>query len=330
MPYSNDILIQAKDRLTERRLSAQRAADYRREQLYLQEPRLQEIDRELSRIGIDTAKTILKNSDSIADMQQLADRSLALQKEYNEILGRLGFDPEDLEPVYVCKKCSDTGYIELDNRTVVCDCLKKLMSDIACEQLNANSPLQLCTFESFSLDYYSDQPDQNGSIPLNRMSNILNYCRNYADTFSLSSRSIIMRGATGLGKTHLSLAIANEVIRKGMSVVYVSAPDILSRLEREHFSYQYKEEESIFNSLIKCDLLIIDDLGTEFISQFSVAAVYNLFNSRILAGKPIIMNTNLTLNELLSTYSQRFVSRMMGSCDKLDFIGDDIRPRLKA
>ena len=329
MPYSNEILIQAKDKLAERRLSAQRAADYKREQLYIQEPRLKEIDRELSQIGIDTAKTILKNSDSAVSMRELADLSLALQNEYCAILDRLGFSPSVLEPIYACDKCKDTGYVELDNRTIVCECLKKLMSEIACEQLNADSPLQLCTFESFKLDYYSNVPDRNGNIPLNRMSNIFNYCRQYADTFSQSSRSIIMRGATGLGKTHLSLAIANEVIRKGMSVVYTSAPDILSKLEREHFSYQYKNEEYTFNSLIKCDLLIIDDLGTEFISQFSVAAIYNIFNSRILAGKPIILNTNLTMNELLTTYSQRFVSRVMGSCDKLDFIGEDIRPALR-
>lgn len=330
MPYSNDILIRAKEILSERRLNAVRTADYKREQLYTQEPRLQEIDRELSQIGIDTAKTILKSDDSRVNMQELADRSLLLQNEYNEILDKLGFQSSDLEPAYQCANCSDTGYIETDNRTVVCDCLKKLMSDLACEQLNSDSPLKLCTFDSFRLDYYSDQPDQNGNIPLNRMSKIFNYCVDYADNFSLDSRSIVMRGATGLGKTHLSLAIANTVIRKGMSVVYVSAPDILSRLEREHFSYQYKEEESTFNSLLKCDLLIIDDLGTEFVSQFSVSAVYNIFNSRILSGKPMIINTNLSVNELLTTYSQRFVSRMMGSCDKLDFIGEDIRPLLRA
>ncbi len=328
MPYSNDILMQAKDVLAERRMNAQRAADYKREQLYLQEPRLREIDRELSRIGTETAKTILKTKESAFSMQQLAEKSLALQSEYNALLDKIGFSAADLEPVYVCDKCGDTGYIEQDNRTIVCECLKKLMSDIACEKLNADSPLELCTFESFDLSYYSDQPDANGTVPLNRMSNIYNYCRDYADNFSVYSRSLIMRGATGLGKTHLSLAIANEVIRKGMSVVYVTAPDILSRLEREHFAYQYREEENTFNSLMRCDLLIIDDLGTEFISQFTVATVYNIFNSRILSGKPMIMNTNLTMNELLTTYSQRFVSRVMGSCDKLDFIGEDIRPRL--
>lgn len=328
MPYSNDILVQAKDLLAERRLAAQRAADYRREQLYQQVPRSREIDRELSQIGVDTAKTILKSSDPAPSMRELADRSIALQNEYSEILMQLGLQNDALEPVYVCDKCNDTGYIEKDNRTVACDCLKKLMGDIACEKLNAESPLELSTFESFDLKYYSGRPDSTGSVPLNRMSNIFNYCRDYADSFTAASRSLIMRGATGLGKTHLSLAIANEVLRKGMSVVYVSAPDILSKLEREHFTHQYHDEENTFNSLMKCDLLIIDDLGTEFVTPFTVSTVYNIFNSRILSGKPIIMNTNLTINELLTTYSQRFVSRMMGSCDKLEFIGEDIRPKL--
>ena len=328
MPYSNDILVQAKEKLAERRMNALKAADYKREQLYLQEPRLKEIDRELSQIGIDTAKAVLKASSPAVSMRQLAERSMELQHEYEQLLERYGFTSEVIEPHFDCEKCADTGYIEADNRTIVCDCLKKLMSDIACEHLNAESPLQLCTFESFKLDYYSDQPDQSGSVPLNRMSKIFNYCRDYADTFSASSRSILMRGATGLGKTHLSLAVANEVLRKGMSVIYVSAPDILSKLEREHFSYQYQNEENTFGALMKCDLLIIDDLGTEFVTPFTVSTVYNLFNSRILTGKPMIINTNLTLNELLSTYSQRFVSRVLGSCDRLDFIGEDIRPRL--
>ena len=328
MSYSNETFRKAKDRLDERRAQAVRAADYRREQLYAAEPRLKQIDRELSEIGASLAFAVLKTGNTAVNVQQLADRSIALQREYTDILHKLGENADATEPHYTCQKCRDTGYVEENNRTLVCDCLKKLLADVACESLNAESPLELSTFDSFRLDLYSDRPDHNGTTPLSRMSNIYNYCRHYADTFSLASRSVLMRGATGLGKTHLSLAIANEVIRKGMSVVYVSAPDILSRLEREHFTYQYAKEEDTFSSLVKCDLLILDDLGTEFVSQFSVAAVYNLFNSRILAGRPIIMNTNLTLNELLTTYSQRFMSRVLGACDRLEFIGEDIRPRI--
>lgn len=328
MPYSNELLTQAKDRLAERRRSAVMTAEYKREQLCRRAPRLAEIDRELGVIGASAARSVLKSGDASATMDQLAQQSLALQEEYNAILRSMDVDPASLEPQFSCEHCHDTGYIELDNKTIICDCLKKLMSDIACERLNADSPLSLCTFESFRLDYYSNAPDSNGTSPLSRMTKIYHYCLRYADTFSSSSRGILMRGATGLGKTHLSLAIANEVMRKGMSVVYVSAPDILSKLEREHFSYRYDAEEDTFRSLTKCDLLIVDDLGTEFTSQYSIATVYNLFNTRILTGKPMIMNTNLTLNELLELYSQRFVSRVLGACDRLDFIGEDIRPRL--
>ena len=328
MPYSNDILNRAKDRLAERRVSAQAAAESKRERAYERNPRLREIDRELTAVGASTALVILRSGSAEENMRLLAEKSLALQEEYARELMKIGLKPEDLEPAYHCPACRDTGYVERDNCTVICGCLLKLMTDISCESLNALSPLQLSTFESFKLDYYSDRPDANGSVPLNRMSKIYNYCREYADNFSLSSKGILMRGATGLGKTHLSLAIANELIRKGFSVVYVSAPDILSQLEREHFTYQYHAEADTFGSLVRCDLLILDDLGTEFITPFSTSTVYNLFNSRILAGKPVIMNTNLSPEELVSNYSQRFLSRVMGSCDILEFIGKDVRPRL--
>ena len=309
-------------------MNALKIAEMKREQLYRQYPRLAEIDRELGELGASAAVAVLRSGSAAEHLEELSRRSHELQNEYNAILESAGLPANALEPVFVCPKCSDTGYIERDNMTVTCECFKKLMSDISCESLNEASPLELCTFDSFSLNYYSDRPDANGSVPRVRMTKILGYCRKYADEFTPASKGILMRGATGLGKTHLSLAIANEVIRKGYSVVYVSAPDILAKLEREHFSYKYDSEQDVFNSLIRCDLLIIDDLGTEFMSQFSVASVYNIFNSRILSGRPMIINTNLTAAELLSSYSQRFVSRLMGSCDRLDFIGEDIRPRL--
>ena len=328
MPYSNEILNRAKERLAERRAVAEASAELRRETAYVRVPRLREIDRELGQIGAETALTVLKSGGAQYSMDQLAEKSLALQEEFRRELFSIGLKPEDLEPTYHCPVCSDTGYVERDNRTEICGCLSKLMSDVSCESLNALSPLTLSTFESFKLGYYSDRPDANGSVPLNRMTKIFNYCRNYAESFSTSSKGILMRGATGLGKTHLSLAIANELIRKGFSVIYVSAPDILSKLEREHFTYQYDAEADTFSKLIRCDLLILDDLGTEFVTPFSTSTVYNLFNSRILAGKPVIMNTNLTPEEMVGSYSQRFLSRVMGSCDILEFIGKDVRPRL--
>lgn len=328
MAYTKDIYQKAKERLAERRMNADRIADLKRKELYKRFPELKEIDIELAEIGVKAARSALEKSASDSDMRSLSRRSMQLQDRTEELLKTTGLTSADMEPVYHCSQCCDTGYIEKDNSTYVCECFKKLMSDIECEALNSESPLSLCTFDSFDLNYYDKRPDSSGTAPFNRMSNILKYCLSYADNFTPSSKSILMRGATGLGKTHLSLAIANEVIRKGMSVVYVSTPDILAKIEREHFSYHYQDEENTMASLLKCDLLILDDLGTEFVSQFSIAAVYNIFNTRILNGKPVIMNTNLTLNELLTTYSQRFVSRLMGSCDRLEFIGEDIRMRL--
>ena len=124
---------------------------------------------------------------------------------------------------------------------------------------------------------------------------------------------------------HLSLAIANEVIQNGFGVIYVSAPMLLSTLEKSHFKYDYDTEEETINSLVTCDLLIIDDLGTEFQSSYSTSTIYNIFNSRLLNRKPTIMNTNLTLKDLEKSYSPRFVSRVMGNCAKIDFLGRDIR-----
>ena len=326
MPYSQEIYHIATERLSERRQQALSNADYTREQLFREIPRLREINSELLSVGAAVAKCVVNDSAGDANgIKALSERSLALQEEQYHILSDHNISKDVFEPRYFCKKCSDTGYIERGNRTEVCECLLKLMADIAGEQLSADLPLHDSTFESFSLDYYSKSPDSNGKIPFNRMSNIYHYCVDYADTFSDRSKSILMKGGTGLGKTHLSLAIANVVIRKGMSVIYVTAPDILSKLEREHFSYRYDEQEDTFKALLKCDLLILDDLGTEFVSDFTRSCVYNLFNSRILAGKPMIISTNLQLEELITTYSQRFVSRLIGSCDRLDFIGSDIR-----
>lgn len=328
MAYSKKIYDIATGKLNARRESALSMAEYRKSEVYTQIPRLREIDEELSSIGASTAKAVLSGQDAVTQLTSLKEKSSALQAEYNQLLTQNGYYKDYLEPMYACERCFDTGYVECNNRTTTCDCFLKLLSATACEELNKISPLSLSTFESFKLDYYNETPDINGNVPYVRMSKIFDYCLNYAKTFTSQSKGILMKGDTGLGKTHLSLSIANEVIRRGYSVVYVSAPDILSQLEREHFSYAYSNEQQLMQSLVECDLLILDDLGTEFTTQFTTTAIYNLFNTRINTGRPVIINTNLTASELEKTYSQRFVSRVMSSCAVLDFIGKDIRALL--
>lgn len=327
MAYGKNIYSKANITLDNRRAKALDEAVLRKEKLYKEINRVEQIDRELVSTSVSIAKTVLKGSNVKAELEKLREHNENLQKERAELLKKYGY-PEDYdEPQYFCAACEDKGSVEKNGKTVVCDCFKKLLTDIACDELNKTSPLSLSTFDSFKLSYYPENMEGQTASPYKRMSKIYDYCISYAYGFGANSKSLLMRGSTGLGKTHLSLAIANEVIKKGYGVVYVSAPDILSKLEKEHFSYNYQKENEITDTLLDCDLLIIDDLGTEFSTQFTTATIYNIFNSRILSKKPIIINTNMTLSELEATYSQRFVSRVIGCCDRLDFIGHDIRAK---
>lgn len=329
MGYSSSVYKAAADKLFERRLNAERNADKRREAIYSEIPRVKELEKEISTCGIRAARAVVKGENVSSEMEKLRDKNLAMQKELKDLLVSNGYPEDVFEPHYLCQKCSDTGYYDQNGKTLVCSCLKNTLAVCACEELNRTAPLSLSTFESFSLDYYDKREDYNlGTSPYIQMSKILAYCRNYAENFSKNSESLLMKGATGLGKTHLSLAIANEVIKKGYGVIYASAPSLITRLEKGYFSNS-DDEDSTLNMLFECDLLIIDDLGTEFHGQFSVSQLYNIFNSRMLSNKPIIINTNLTMHELEKIYTERFVSRINGNAQKLDFLGDDIRIRRK-
>ena len=156
------------------------------------------------------------------------------------------------------------------------------------------------------------------------MENVLEYCQDWARYFTRKSQGLIMLGKTGLGKTHLSLAIAGTVIDRGYNVYYGSVPNIMNKLEKEHFG-RNPSDENLLDELCECDLLILDDLGAEFSTQFTVSCIYNIINSRILSGKPTIISTNLTPNELEDKYTQRITSRIIGSYVSLKFMGRDIR-----
>ena len=193
----------------------------------------------------------------------------------------------------------------------------------AAEELNNNSPLKLCKFSDFSLRYYDDKKsDRSGGMsPREIMAENLEFCRNYAENFHLPCNGIVMRGGTGLGKTHLSLSIAGEVIKKGYSVIYGSAPDLFRKAEQEHFN---RQDGNTVETLLSADLLILDDIGAEFESKFYCSVFYNILNNRMNAAKPTIISTNCDLNELLSRYGDRIVSRLQ-TMDMLMFEGVDVR-----
>lgn len=322
MGYNKDIYEKAKTILSERRNRALSDAENRKNIFYGKYPEAEKIDYILSSTAIKAGKAVLSGKDAKTELEKLKKENLALQNRLEEIYKSAGIDSSYLQVKYNCPKCRDTGYID----GKMCDCMKQLLRETAYAQLNSLSPLSLSTFDSFSLDYYSDSPIDNSTvIPKDRMSKILKFCREYANNFGKGSKSLLMCGTTGLGKTHLSLAIANEVIEKGYGVIYCSAPNILTKLQNEHFSRNKNEESDTEEYLTDCDLLIIDDLGTEFITQFTSSAIYNILNTRIMTAKPTIISTNMSIRELEKSYSQRFVSRIMGESIKLDFAGRDIR-----
>lgn len=329
MGFSSTIYKNAADKLAQKRLAAQKQADLRREEIYSRYPRVKELEQQIAYCGAEAAKTVLRGGDVVAEMTKLKEKNLEFQEELRALLIESGCGENALEPQYSCPRCGDTGYYEQNNCTIMCPCLKRELVACACEELNRTAPLSLCTFESFSVERYSRERDaETGIVPYAHMEKIFKYCKGYAGSFTPQSKSILMKGATGLGKTHLSLAIANEVIRRGYGVIYVSAPSLLSELEKEYFS-RSSSGSGTAEMLADCNLLIIDDLGTEFRTQFSTSQIYQIFNSRILRHKPVIINTNLSMSELEKAYTERFVSRINGAAQKLDFLGDDLRIRRK-
>lgn len=323
MSYSKKTYLTAQAKIEKRRRYALDALEERKSRAYAAIPELHDIQSKIAACGAQVIGAFAKGSGSEgrAFVESLAKQSLSAQEKRKELLKKAGFPEDYLQPRFTCSICEDTGVTE----NGICDCQRKLLTETAKEEIEAYAPLKHSTFESYSLEYYPEAVDANGISPQKRMGEIAQFCKDYASDFSAKSPSLFMHGATGLGKTHLSLAIANKVIEKGFGVVYGSAPNLFGKLEKEHFSRQNPNEQSFEQELLESDLVIIDDLGVEFSTQFTVSCIYNIINSRILSGKPTIISTNLTPNELEDKYTQRITSRIIGSYVSLKFIGRDIR-----
>ena len=322
LAYGREIYEAADRVLRERRRTAEEEAGKRRAKLFRVCPRAEEIEHELASTSVRAAKAVLGGGDSTQALKRLKEKNLLLQAELSRLQEQYGAG--SLEPVYACPNCRDTGY--MDGR--MCSCLKGLLRKESYRRLNELTPLALSTFSSFSLEYYSDEPREDRPSDREIMRNTLRFCIAYARQFGPGSPNLILTGGTGLGKTHLSLAIANEAIQKGCGVVYSSVGSLITKLENEHFGRDSGTETT--NSLRSCDLLILDDLGTEFRSSFSSAAIYSLVNSRLLLERPTIISTNLSTKEMTNFYSERFASRIIGSYHRIAFVGRDIRQQKRS
>lgn len=322
MGYSVEVFEETQQIINNRRLFSEQELEKRRSNLYRKQPRAREIETELVRLSVAAGKAVVTGADIKEQLEKLKKKSLQLQTELSDILKKEGLPANYLEQWFECEKCHDTGIVN----GKMCSCMKTLLKKTAYKHMSLSSRLALTDFDSFSLDYYPDAivPPFNRNLR-QYMSDVLGYCRKYAYGFSLDSGSLLLQGGPGLGKTHLSLAIAKEVIDQGFGVIYVSAPEMLKRLEDEHFGRGSDLRGASEQLMTECDLLIIDDLGTEFVTKFSTTVIYNIINSRLLTGSPMVLNTNLSIKELQEIYGSRMVSRIIGSLDRIEFTGNDIR-----
>lgn len=318
MSFGKDIIAAAMGQKEEMRKTAEKKASGRRAAAYAALPELEKLDMQISAAGSQLAITALSGG----DLAPLREEITRLSERKTSLLHDAGYSPDDFNPVYACGICRDTGFA--DGR--LCACVNTLCAKLSCERMSAEMPLNDSRFDNFDLSYYTDRPADNGIVPRKQMASILQYCKTYAEQFGPASGNLLLMGNTGLGKTHLSLAIAGRVIERGFGVVYGPASRLFERVEREKFSGAgsgYKD------ALLGCDLLIVDDLGTEFSTPFTVALVNDLINTRILEKRATIINTNFGFSELAEKYTSRVTSRLIGCYTVKQFTGQDVRQQIQ-
>lgn len=319
MPFDKKYYEIAHRCLEDRVNSNKQIAENRRIEIHTKIPRYSELECELADTMTRIVGALAERVDNSEELVQQAIQSNSLiQKEMTQLLTKNGYPANYLEPVYTCPKCRDKG--TLDGQW--CDCFKKILQQVAAENLNTGSPLKLSEFSTFRLDFYSDKVDpKTGASHREIMENNLNECISFADNFNGKGKGLLMMGETGLGKTHLSLAIANRVISKGFCVAYGSVPELLRKLNKEQYG---KIEGDTMTLLTECDLLILDDLGAENSTDYTVSILYEIINARQNRNIPMVINTNLDMKIIKAQYEDRLYSRLF-SLSTLIFVGTDNR-----
>ena len=321
MAYDKRLYELADNEIKHRRLSAENALTSRIAEIEDKLPEIAEIRRQLSSTSVELTKLIIRRDKNFkSSFERIKNQNLQGQEMIRSLLKKNGYPENYLEPAYFCPICHDTG-IENDRR---CSCFDKLLNNFAVQKLNEEANMPHCNFEHFDLSYY-DGKTENGVDCHSKMEKNFNFCKNYADVFSRNSTSLFLLGKTGLGKTHLSLSIAKKVTERGFTVAYGSLLNYLRIIEKEHFGRAENPETDTMQVLINTDLLILDDLGSEFRTSFSESALYNIINSRINLGLPTIISSNLSTSELQRSYNDRIISRLFSVFTTLMFVGEDVR-----
>jgi len=330
MALDGKILAQAKNKLEEKRRQRDEEQQYRLRKIYSAVPRIRELDAELRLTMAELVGAAL-GVDAALKVDDIRVRNLKLQEERRKELKKAGFPGDYLDDKYMCSNCRDTGY----NGSIMCECLKEIYKKEQGSSLSNLFKLGNETFESFDLSYYNDSGETDTSVnPRQSMKMVYEICTQYARNFGNNSMNLFFTGAPGLGKTFLSACIARVVAENGFSVVYNTAMSVFSEFEtvkfmRSHDSDESREEVKRARSEVKrfleCDLLIIDDLGTEMTTAFTMEVLYDIINTRLLTNKKTLINSNLSIDELRRRYSVQIMARLEGEYQVLTFYGSDIR-----
>ncbi len=315
MGYNREDYVRIKAEFSQKYILARERATARRTELHGRFPRVFEIDKLLSRTGMDIMGVIASGRNTDAQIAAIKERNEKLLEERGRVLREGGY-PEDYSDIkYDCEKCGDTGYVG----TVMCECMKRALVMAGYESSGLGALIRSQSFENFSLDYYRAGRDADlMKINVDRL-------RAFSESFCADTyKNFLFVGGTGLGKTHLSTAVAKKVIDRGYDVLYVTAVGMVSDFESVRFGDGSRAKHDI-DRYMSADLLIIDDLGTEMINQFTMSCVYDVINERINARRSTVISTNLSSKDIEAKYNERIYSRLIGEYYPVLFSGTDVR-----
>ena len=321
MRYPEELYRKADEVLQSRRMLAAWILDKHKDTVQKQHSDIYRLYEELQLNGA-VLGPLLITCNPVEIAQQIAKQE-SRKERLAEALAAAGLPLDYLQLQPACPLCRDLGYCRESEFATArrCQCRQEILNQLAYDWLSTHSQVRDCSFEDFDLKYYEGDNAR-------WMAKVLESCKRYAEGFTPQSPDLLFRGPTGLGKTHLSLAIAAQVVSTGRLVLYASAGTLLDRLADDRFGKaanpEYKE------IAYGCELLIIDDLGAEFGNSFTQAAVYNLVNIRRIEHRPTIINTNLTFKEIGQRYGQRVLSRLANDYQVIVFEGKDIRYQKRA
>ena len=324
MKFNRDILSAVLREMERERQDRENAFERRKQTLYTEIPQLRSIDAKLSGTASSIMRAALEAGDDPTEaIERIRDDNLRQQEDRGILLQQAGYPKDHLTYQPACTLCWDTGY----QGAALCECVRRRYTKKLTDDLSTILPIHDQNFSSFNLQYYSDRSDARlGASPRDVMQNNFEDCLCYAQTFGLHKDNLLLYGSTGLGKTFLSTSIAKYISENGFSVAYDTAIQVFGSYESVKFnSADAQDAADRIHKYENADLLIIDDLGTEMQTAFTVSAFYSLLSFRLMKGRPMIINTNLMPLDLEKRYSAAISSRLRGEFKQLRFIGEDIR-----